>query len=158
MAGSAVKLSIAQAIAQTYLVYFSLSCFYWPKKLTQMEVYGLFIGEYLQILLVRLCVECIFTVSHMNTGVIPYAGIDLAVYETLKKSYTEYHIAKGAPSQSQTQTTPVFVPLVCGAISSTVAQFASYPLALIRTRLQAQGLPNSEKYVLIACYSLLLFY
>ena len=29
--------------------------------------------------------------------------------------------------------------LACGTMSSTVGQLASYPLALVRTRLQAQG-------------------
>ena len=33
----------------------------------------------------------------------------------------------------------VFVLLGCGTISSTCGQLATYPLALIRTRLQAQG-------------------
>uniref|UniRef100_A0A336KC21 CSON004428 protein n=1 Tax=Culicoides sonorensis TaxID=179676 RepID=A0A336KC21_CULSO len=62
-------------------------------------------------------------------GILPYAGIDLAVYETLKKKYTaHYH-----------QETPSFyVLLACGSISSTLGQVCSYPLALVRTRLQAQ--------------------
>jgi len=77
-------------------------------------------------------------------GVIPYAGIDLAVYETLKTAYTDYQIKKGADPQAKHPS--VLVPLACGTISSTIAQFASYPLALVRTRLQAQGLPNSERY------------
>ena len=34
----------------------------------------------------------------------------------------------------------VFVLLGCGTISSTCGQLASYPLALVRTRLQAAGL------------------
>lgn len=33
----------------------------------------------------------------------------------------------------------VFVLLACGTISSTCGQLASYPLALVRTRMQAQG-------------------
>eukprot|EP00026_Physarum_polycephalum_P021361 Phypoly_transcript_24566.p1 GENE.Phypoly_transcript_24566~~Phypoly_transcript_24566.p1 ORF type:complete len:174 (+),score=21.12 Phypoly_transcript_24566:41-523(+) len=78
-------------------------------------------------------------------GVIPYAGIDLAIYETLKTAYTDYQIKKGGDPQAK-PTPSVLVPLACGTISSTIAQFASYPLALVRTRLQAQGLPNSEKY------------
>ncbi|EGD73382.1 hypothetical protein PTSG_05077 [Salpingoeca rosetta] len=58
-------------------------------------------------------------------GVIPYAGIDLAVYEFLKTNY--------AMSQPNRETN-VFVFLGCGAISSMCGQLASYPLALIRTR------------------------
>ena len=33
----------------------------------------------------------------------------------------------------------VVVPLACGTLSSTCGQLASYPLSLVRTRLQAQG-------------------
>ncbi|XP_018022017.1 uncharacterized protein LOC108678173 isoform X1 [Hyalella azteca] len=65
-------------------------------------------------------------------GIIPYAGIDLAVYETLKKRYAQLSPGQKDPS--------VFVIIGCGALSSTCGQLASYPLALIRTRLQAQVL------------------
>lgn len=104
-------------------------------------------------------------------GIIPYAGIDLAVYEvspvscqtplwdvggqamtvtlvaqcvdgilnclfsvpqTLKNSYLQQYGSNGtAPS--------VLVVLACGTVSSTCGQLSSYPLALIRTRMQAQG-------------------
>jgi solute carrier family 25 (mitochondrial phosphate transporter), member 23/24/25/41 len=64
-------------------------------------------------------------------GVIPYCGIDLAVYETLKKNYLSNHTDQEAPQ--------VWVLLACGSISSTMGQFCSYPLALVRTRLQAQS-------------------
>ncbi|XP_076057886.1 calcium-binding mitochondrial carrier protein SCaMC-2-B-like isoform X3 [Oratosquilla oratoria] len=63
-------------------------------------------------------------------GIIPYAGIDLAVYETLKKNYIQNHSGDMNPS--------VFVITACGAFSSSCGQVASYPLALVRTRLQAQ--------------------
>ncbi|XP_042212216.1 calcium-binding mitochondrial carrier protein SCaMC-3-like isoform X3 [Homarus americanus] len=63
-------------------------------------------------------------------GIIPYAGIDLAVYETLKKTYMEHHEEYTHPS--------IFVITACGAFSSSCGQLASYPLALVRTRLQAQ--------------------
>ncbi|XP_045133974.1 calcium-binding mitochondrial carrier protein SCaMC-2-like isoform X4 [Portunus trituberculatus] len=63
-------------------------------------------------------------------GIIPYAGIDLAIYETLKKTYIEHHAGDVNPS--------VFVITACGAMSSSCGQIASYPLALVRTRLQAQ--------------------
>lgn len=33
----------------------------------------------------------------------------------------------------------ILVLLACGTVSSTCGQIASYPLALIRTRMQAQG-------------------
>jgi len=34
----------------------------------------------------------------------------------------------------------VWVLLACGTVSSTCGQLASYPLALVRTRLQAAGI------------------
>ncbi|XP_077300894.1 short Calcium-binding Mitochondrial Carrier [Arctopsyche grandis] len=63
-------------------------------------------------------------------GIIPYAGIDLAVYETLKKKYLKNHPGNEQPG--------IFLLLACGSASSTLGQVCSYPLALVRTRLQAQ--------------------
>ncbi|XP_076455316.1 calcium-binding mitochondrial carrier protein SCaMC-2-like isoform X2 [Babylonia areolata] len=63
-------------------------------------------------------------------GIIPYAGIDLAVYETLKKMYM---------IRNKNQDPGIVVLLGCGTASSTCGQLASYPLALVRTRLQAKG-------------------
>ncbi|PNF40992.1 Calcium-binding mitochondrial carrier protein SCaMC-2 [Cryptotermes secundus] len=67
-------------------------------------------------------------------GIIPYAGIDLAVYETIKNSYLRQHSEGEAPS--------VLLLLACGTVSSTCGQVCSYPLALVRTRLQAQVVTN----------------
>ncbi|XP_029931037.1 calcium-binding mitochondrial carrier protein SCaMC-1-like [Myripristis murdjan] len=65
-------------------------------------------------------------------GIIPYAGIDLAVYESLKTTWLSYYA-------KDTANPGVLVLLGCGTISSTCGQLASYPLALIRTRMQAQA-------------------
>ncbi|XP_063288628.1 mitochondrial adenyl nucleotide antiporter SLC25A25 isoform X5 [Pelobates fuscus] len=74
-------------------------------------------------------------------GIIPYAGIDLAVYETLKNAWLQRYATSSADPG-------VFVLLACGTISSTCGQLASYPLALVRTRMQAQasveGAPQSS--------------
>ncbi|XP_034027095.1 calcium-binding mitochondrial carrier protein SCaMC-2-A [Thalassophryne amazonica] len=65
-------------------------------------------------------------------GIIPYAGIDLAIYETLKNHWLQQYGTNG--------TNPdIFVLLACGTVSSTCGQLTSYPLALIRTRMQAQA-------------------
>lgn len=59
-------------------------------------------------------------------GIIPYAGVDIATFELMKQHLLEkYH---GDPH-------PVSI-LAAGMLSSSVAQFASYPLSLVRTRLQ----------------------
>lgn len=63
-------------------------------------------------------------------GILPYAGIDLAIYETLKKFYTTHH------SNNEVKPGPL-VLLVCGVASSSCGQLACYPLSLVRTRLQA---------------------
>lgn len=65
-------------------------------------------------------------------GIIPYAGIDLAVYESLKNAWLS-HYAKDTPNPG------ILVLLCCGTISSTCGQISSYPLALLRTRMQAQA-------------------
>uniref|UniRef100_A0A8D0TUA4 Solute carrier family 25 member 23 n=1 Tax=Sus scrofa TaxID=9823 RepID=A0A8D0TUA4_PIG len=65
-------------------------------------------------------------------GIIPYAGIDLAVYETLKNQWLQQYSHDSADPG-------ILVLLACGTISSTCGQLASYPLALVRTRMQAQA-------------------
>ncbi|XP_063282159.1 mitochondrial adenyl nucleotide antiporter SLC25A24 [Pelobates fuscus] len=65
-------------------------------------------------------------------GIIPYAGIDLAIYETLKNYWLQTYATDSA-------NPGVLVLLGCGTASSTCGQLASYPLALIRTRMQAQA-------------------
>ncbi|XP_072918568.1 mitochondrial adenyl nucleotide antiporter SLC25A24-like [Hemitrygon akajei] len=65
-------------------------------------------------------------------GIIPYAGIDLAIYETLKKMWLSRYAQDSADPG-------VLVLLACGTTSSTCGQLASYPLALVRTRMQAQA-------------------
>ncbi|XP_010765527.1 calcium-binding mitochondrial carrier protein SCaMC-2-A-like isoform X2 [Notothenia coriiceps] len=71
-------------------------------------------------------------------GIIPYAGIDLAVYETLKNRYLQQY---GTNSSDP----GVLVLLACGTVSSTCGQLASYPLALVRTRMQAQAVEGSQQ-------------
>lgn len=69
-------------------------------------------------------------------GIIPYAGIDLAVYETLKRQYLS--------STNGQQVPQVWLLLACGSTSSTIAQVVSYPLALVRTKLQAMKVKTAN--------------
>ncbi|VDN02680.1 unnamed protein product [Thelazia callipaeda] len=62
-------------------------------------------------------------------GIIPYAGIDLAVYETLKSYYLKNYGVHPVGN--------AFALPLCGAFSSICGMLASYPFALVRTRLQA---------------------
>jgi hypothetical protein len=52
--------------------------------------------------------------------------------QTLKNAWLQRYAVNSADPG-------VFVLLACGTISSTCGQLASYPLALVRTRMQAQG-------------------
>ncbi|KAI6652772.1 Calcium-binding mitochondrial carrier protein SCaMC-1 isoform X2 [Oopsacas minuta] len=65
-------------------------------------------------------------------GILPYAGIDLTIYETSKNEYLKrYHPnSHGDPG--------VFLPVACGTFSCTCGQLCCYPLSLVRTRLQAR--------------------
>ncbi|XP_045202786.2 calcium-binding mitochondrial carrier protein SCaMC-2-like isoform X2 [Mercenaria mercenaria] len=67
-------------------------------------------------------------------GIIPYAGIDLCIYESLKVIYM---------GRYKDQDPGVMVLLGCGTTSSTCGQLCSYPLALIRTKLQAEASSKS---------------
>ncbi|XP_036324988.1 calcium-binding mitochondrial carrier protein SCaMC-2-like [Rhagoletis pomonella] len=60
-------------------------------------------------------------------GIVPYAGIELAVYETLRN-----YFQKGSEEKNS------LLVLLCGSISSALAQIVTYPCSLVRTRLQAQ--------------------
>jgi len=81
-------------------------------------------------------------------GIIPYAGIDLAVYETLKAHCVEKYV-------EENRSPNALVLLSCGTFSSCCGQLAAYPLALVRTKLQSQaglsgklGLPAEQTHTL----------
>ncbi|XP_072500279.1 mitochondrial adenyl nucleotide antiporter SLC25A24-B-like [Notamacropus eugenii] len=64
-------------------------------------------------------------------GIIPYAGVDLAVFETLKNFWLQHH--------SRDSVNPgIVVLLACSTLSSTCGQLASYPFTLVRTHMQAE--------------------
>jgi len=80
-------------------------------------------------------------------GILPYAGIDLAVYETLKQKYLSRFGGNGD------NVPPAFTLLACGTFSSCCGQVAAYPLALVRTKLQSQAglnmhLPKEQTHAL----------
>ncbi|GAB2284058.1 anaphase-promoting complex subunit 2 [Dionaea muscipula] len=63
-------------------------------------------------------------------GIIPYAGIDLAAYETLKDMSKKYILHDNDPGP--------LVQLGCGTISGAVGATCVYPLQVVRTRMQAK--------------------
>ncbi|KAK6153819.1 hypothetical protein DH2020_013458 [Rehmannia glutinosa] len=70
-------------------------------------------------------------------GIIPYAGIDLAAYETLKDMSRKYiHDSEPGP----------VVQLGCGTISGALGATCVYPLQVVRTRMQAQRADTGAAY------------
>ncbi|XP_036595549.1 solute carrier family 25 member 41 [Trichosurus vulpecula] len=63
-------------------------------------------------------------------GILPYACTDLAIYESLKWVWVNLGFESNNPSGT--------VGLLSITLSSTCGQMASYPLTLVRTRMQAQ--------------------
>ncbi|KAF0687590.1 Aste57867_20709 [Aphanomyces stellatus] len=63
-------------------------------------------------------------------GIVPYAGVDLALFFTFKEAFTRHFDV--APSVGHV--------LLFGAVSSSCGQVVSYPLQVVRTKLQAQGM------------------
>ena len=72
-------------------------------------------------------------------GIIPYAGIDLATNSVLKEIV-------GKHLQQRGQEPGVTLLLGCGMASSSTAMICTYPLNLVRTRLQASGMPGAPRY------------
>lgn len=76
-------------------------------------------------------------------GIMPFSAIDLALYNTFK-----------AELQRHRRSEPTTLTMLgCGAASSSLAQLATYPLALAKTRLQACGMPGyTPEYTgLVSC-------
>ncbi|KAM0933300.1 putative mitochondrial carrier protein [Dioscorea sansibarensis] len=71
-------------------------------------------------------------------GMIPYAGIDLAAYETLKDISRIYLLKDSEPGP--------LVQLGCGTVSGALGATCVYPLQVIRTRMQAQRTNTSAAY------------
>ncbi|KAI4336411.1 hypothetical protein L6164_014942 [Bauhinia variegata] len=71
-------------------------------------------------------------------GIIPYAGIDLTAYETLKDLSRRYILEDSEPGP--------LVQLGCGTISGALGATCVYPLQVIRTRLMAQPFNSSGAY------------
>ncbi|KAG8388172.1 hypothetical protein BUALT_Bualt02G0098200 [Buddleja alternifolia] len=63
-------------------------------------------------------------------GIIPYAGIDLAAYETFKDMSRKYILHDGEPGP--------LVQLSCGTVSGALGATCVYPLQVVRTRMQAE--------------------
>ena len=63
-------------------------------------------------------------------GCIPYAGIQRMTYDSMQRQYT---------FRSNSQQPSAVAGFISGLVSSSLGMTASYPLLLLRTRLQMQG-------------------
>lgn len=72
-------------------------------------------------------------------GIIPYAGVNFAVFETLKVY---------SPKNETTGQIPTVYKLLCGGLAGAIGQTVSYPWDVVRRRMQtagfAAGVPNFE--------------
>nr|XP_043637344.1 calcium-dependent mitochondrial ATP-magnesium/phosphate carrier protein 2-like [Erigeron canadensis] len=71
-------------------------------------------------------------------GIVPYAGIDLAVYETLKEMTRTYIFIDKDPGP--------LAQLGCGTVSGALGATCVYPLQVVRTRMQAHQAEGSTAY------------
>ncbi|KAM0069944.1 putative mitochondrial carrier protein [Helianthus debilis subsp. tardiflorus] len=76
-------------------------------------------------------------------GVVPYVGLNFAVYESLKD-----HLVKTRPFGLVEDTElSVTTKLACGAVAGTIGQTVAYPLDVIRRRMQMGGWKNAASVV-----------
>ncbi|KAJ8752270.1 hypothetical protein K2173_003906 [Erythroxylum novogranatense] len=71
-------------------------------------------------------------------GIVPYAGIDLAAYESLKDMSKKYILHDSEPGP--------LVQLGCGTLSGALGATCVYPLQVVRTRMQAQRFNTDTAY------------
>ncbi|XP_058515751.1 mitochondrial adenyl nucleotide antiporter SLC25A24 isoform X2 [Ochotona princeps] len=70
-------------------------------------------------------------------GILPYAGLDLAVYELLKNYWLERY--------AEDSINPgITILMGCSTLSHMCGQLGSFPLHLVRTRMQADVLAEKE--------------
>lgn len=84
--------------------------------------------------LYRGCVPTSMVRFGITQGVAPYVAFNFFFYEHARSFFT-----------SQDGTPPgAFMKLVCGAWAGAVSQTLTYPLDVIRRRMQVAGMPNSS--------------
>ena len=69
-------------------------------------------------------------------GIVPYAGLSFFTFETLKRLYLDREQA----------SPPVVLRLAFGAVAGLVGQTSSYPLDIVRRRMQTEGLVKGSHF------------
>ncbi|VDK32262.1 unnamed protein product [Taenia asiatica] len=76
-------------------------------------------------------------------GILPYSGIAFYTFETLK----EWRLKKRITSESRSpQSLRPLESLSCGALAGVLGQTASYPLDIVRRRMQTAGVTGHPEY------------
>ncbi|CAL5222933.1 g5368 [Coccomyxa viridis] len=71
-------------------------------------------------------------------GVIPYVGLNFAVYETLKDHVLKYYELNDERELS------TLTRLACGGLAGTTGQTVAYPLDVVRRRMQMSGWQGAQ--------------
>jgi len=71
-------------------------------------------------------------------GIIPYAGVNFATYEFLKKNYAQ---------KDEKGEVTVVGKLICGGISGPIGQTVAYPWDTVRRRMQIWGFAPGTEFV-----------
>ncbi|GJM89879.1 hypothetical protein PR202_ga06104 [Eleusine coracana subsp. coracana] len=76
-------------------------------------------------------------------GVVPYVGLNFAVYESLK----DWLLQKNPLGLADDNELHVVTRLGCGAIAGTIGQTVAYPLDVIRRRMQMVGWNHADSII-----------
>lgn len=83
-------------------------------------------------------------------GMVPYAGLSFYSFESLKEACLEYfpeYLGKPCPQNTGGVVLIVPAKVVCGGLAGAFAQTVSYPLDVVRRKMQvSRMLPESHKY------------
>ena len=73
-------------------------------------------------------------------GIVPNRGVEMGLFFWLQDFWRHYSLPSNATQESLNAPLPTKMSLIIGAASSTTAQIFTYPLNLIRLRMQVQGM------------------
>lgn len=77
--------------------------------------------------------------SVSTLGIVPYAGLDLAMNSMMRERVTAIY-------EKQHAEPGILTLLSCGMVSATFAMLCTYPIGLVRTRLQASSVPGAPRF------------
>lgn len=83
-------------------------------------------------------------------GMLPYAGVSFLCYDVIHDTFrskllARYAVVSGQPSTDRSVPLTVWAQLVAGGLAGMIAQTASYPLEVVRRRMQVSGAVKDAK-------------